>query len=102
MPKTPPQEKPLFQKLRVYTTPSIKLKDKEGRQDVPIRLKALFGFIPDVIIVSKVQGAHDTITVSAVLTDEEMKRVDEEKKKQEPAPEKHKGFEIKDLPPKKV
>lgn len=102
MPKTPPQEKPLFQKLRVRTTPSIKLKDKEGRQEVPIRLKALFGFIPDVIIVSKVQGAHDTITVSAVLTDDEMKKSDERKKNLDASLAQNKGFEIKDLPPKTI
>lgn len=88
--KTNKEETP---KIKVRPTPPIKFKDKIGRQYVTINLKSLFGFQPEVIIVSKVAGQHDTMIVSAVLTEAEMKK--EEKQKQ-------KGFEIKDLPPKKV
>ena len=99
MPKTQKEERP---KIKVRPTPPIKLKDKIGRQYVTINLKNLFGFLPDVIIVSKVAGAHDTVIVSAVLTEAEMIRDAESKKKMGPTPVQHQGFQIKDLPKKNV
>lgn len=99
MPKPPKEERP---KIKVRPTPPIKLKDKHGRQYVTINLKHLYGFIPEVIIVSKVPGEHDTVIVSAVLTEAELIRDAESKKKMGPSPVQHKGFQIKDLPKKKV
>lgn len=104
MSKTP--EKAASHKLRVRSSKPAKLKDKVGRQYITINLESFFGFMPDTIIVEKVSGVHDTVVVNAVLTDAEIKRVEEENKNKLDTitnqPEQHKGFQIKDLPPKTI
>lgn len=56
--------------IRVKTTQPFKLKDKERRRFVVIKLKDQFGFIPETIIVEKVVGSHDTMVVRAVMTED--------------------------------
>lgn len=60
--------------VRVRTTPPFKLKDKESRKYQGINLKKQFGFIPEVIIIEKVQGYNNTMVVRAVLTEDEIKK----------------------------
>jgi|GEM_PF-6618844 len=62
--------------LRVKTTPAFKLKDKQGKQFQFINLHKQFGFLPEVIIVEKVQGVKNAFIVRAVLTEEEMRKED--------------------------
>lgn len=61
----------------------MKLKDREGRGGIRIPLKQAFGFIPDEIIIQKIQGQNNRFVVSAVLTDAflaEMKKAEAAKK----------------------
>lgn len=59
---------------QVKQTPPIKLKDKAGRGGVSFDLLKDFGFIPDSIIVQKVQGKNNTIVVSAPYTEAELEK----------------------------
>jgi hypothetical protein len=65
--------------IRVKNTPPFKLKDKLGRNFQAINLKKQFGFLPEVIILEKIPGEHDTIFVRAVLTKDEVKKEDDRK-----------------------
>ena len=69
--------------IRVRNTPPFKLKDKQGRNYQGINLKKQFGFLPEVIIIEKLPGHHDTVFVRAILTDEELKKEKETKKPEE-------------------
>lgn len=57
-------------------TPPFKLKDKVGRQYQVVNFKAQFGFTPETVIIEKVHGKSNTFILIAVLTEEEVKRVD--------------------------
>lgn len=60
--------------LLVIPTPPFKLKDNPTfRRFQPINLMKQFGFLPEHIIVEKVQGSHDKIVIKAVLTEEKVK-----------------------------
>ncbi len=67
-PKKP--NNPSEKETPVRITPAFKLKDKAGRNAVDIDLKDMFGFLPEKIIVLKVDGKNNTIKVAGVLTDE--------------------------------
>lgn len=67
--------------VRVKTTQPFKLKDKERRRFVVIKLKEQFGFTPESIIIEKVQGHHNTMVVRAVMTEEAIKEEQERKLK---------------------
>lgn len=67
--------------VQVIASPRIKLKDKAGRGGVVFNLQKDFGFIPEKIIVQKVQGQSNTIVVSAVLTQEMLEKELLKKKK---------------------
>lgn len=57
------------------STIPFKLKDRpSSRAWKAFKLKGLFGFIPEIIIISKVQGQNNKFIFSAVLTEEEIKK----------------------------
>ncbi len=62
---------------RVRETREIKLKDKVGRNIIPIDMVRVFGFVPNRIFIRKVAGSNNTIIVSAELTQLEAQREDE-------------------------
>jgi hypothetical protein len=63
--------------IKVRNSAPVHLKDSPKRQFVPIHLKNLFGFVPDIIIIEKVRGQNNRIVVRAVLTEEELKKEEE-------------------------
>lgn len=67
--------------LQLQSTPPMKLKDRVGRGGMQFNLLQTFGFVPEEIVVQKVQGRNNVIVVSAVLTDKQLHR--EEKRKNE-------------------
>lgn len=52
-------------------TEPVKLKDKTGRGGVFYNLKAVFGFFPEWIAITKVKGDHDKFILSAEVPDAE-------------------------------
>lgn len=66
--------------IRIRSTIPFKLKDKKGRQYKAFNLFTQFGFLPETIIITKVQG-NQRIYLSAVLTKKEMAKEDKLKKK---------------------
>jgi hypothetical protein len=60
--------------IQVRSTPPFKLKDKESRRYQGINLVKQFGFVPETIIIEKVQGYNNTIVVRAVLTKDELQK----------------------------
>lgn len=81
--------------LQVRSLRPIKLKDKNGRHTLRINMKETFGFVPDEIVIQKVQGQNNHIVVSAVLTEEEIARekkaIDELTRKKVEGMDKSKG-----------
>ena len=69
--------------VRVKNTPPIKLKDRPKRAYFAIQLKKQFGFIPEIIIIEKVQGANNTFVVRAIMTPKEIKKENRRKKELE-------------------
>lgn len=53
--------------LPSMTLPSIKMKDKAGRDRIVIDCKKVFGFLPETIIIDKVAGESNTIKISALI-----------------------------------
>lgn len=45
---------------------AVKLKDKSGRGGVHVDLRKL-GYIPDVLVIQKIQGKNNQIVVSALI-----------------------------------
>lgn len=68
-------EKP--KSIQVKTTDPFHLKDKAGKGGIVFDFKKLFGFIPEQIILQKVHGMNNRFVMSAVLTEEELKRESE-------------------------
>ncbi|MAG60121.1 hypothetical protein CMO96_05045 [Candidatus Woesebacteria bacterium] len=66
-----PEEKKVGVEIR--NTPTFKLKDKERRQYQPIHLVKQFGFVPETIVIRKVQGKNNTFFISAILTEKAKK-----------------------------
>jgi hypothetical protein len=63
--------------IKVKSTRPVKLKDRPGRHFMAYNLKALFGFVPETIIISKpTRGSNNWFILSAVLTDEEIAKED--------------------------
>lgn len=60
--------------LQVKSTTPIKLKDKAGRGGIRIRLREVFGFLPEEVIIQKVAGSSNTFILSALLTHEELEK----------------------------
>lgn len=60
----------------------IKFKDKKGRRYITINLKDTFKFVPEKIIFEKLRGQNNTFVIHAILTEEEIKRVETEANKQ--------------------
>lgn len=77
--------------LQVRSLRSIKLKDKNGRHTLRINLLTTFGFVPEEIVIQKVQGQNNHIVVSAVMTEEEIAK--EKKQMDELTREKIKGMD---------
>ena len=75
-----PIKKPLEGEVRVKTTLPVKLKDKDKRHYQAYHLKELFGFVPEIIIVEKVQGKNNTFILRAIMTPEAIKAEDKKKK----------------------
>jgi len=67
--------------IQVRQTRPMKLKDKKGRQRINLPLKATFGFVPETLIIEKIRGENNTIRVSAILTEAELKKEQKEGKK---------------------
>lgn len=67
--------------IRVKNTGVFSLKDKTSRQYQAINLKRQFGFLPEVIIINKSPGQNNRFYVSAVMTDEELQKEEDFKKK---------------------
>jgi len=71
--------------LKVRQMMPVKFKDKTGRNRWDLDLKKAFGFLPEVIILEKLQGQSNVIQVSAVLTaeviEDEKRKVESEGKK---------------------
>ena len=63
--------------VRVKNLPPIKLKDKNHRKYVEINFMKIFGFIPETVIIEKVQGENNTFRFHVVLTEAEIKKEDE-------------------------
>lgn len=74
--------------VRVRRSPAFKLKDKANRNYQILKLSD-FGFIPEVLIIEKVHRQTNTLVISAVLTDEEMKKEDKALKKLKVKENKH-------------
>lgn len=53
--------------ITIASTREIKLKDKEGKNSITIRLVESFGFVPDAITVKKVIGKNNLIVISAIV-----------------------------------
>ena len=45
----------------------IKMKDKPGRDRIVIDTMKVFGFLPETIVIDKVEGSSNTIKISAVI-----------------------------------
>ncbi len=72
---TSPKTSPPEPDIRIRSTIPFKLKDKTGRQYKAFNLFKQFGFLPETVIITKVQG-NQRIFLSAVLTKEEMVKED--------------------------
>ena len=53
--------------VELKSLPSLKLKNKQGRNYQAINLKQAFGFSPEVIVIQKVANTNNRIIVSAVM-----------------------------------
>lgn len=62
--------------LRIKPTPFFKLKDKKDRSYKVIKLKELYGFLPETVIIEKEKGNNNSIRFIVVLTEEEIKKED--------------------------
>ncbi len=67
---------------RIRASRPFKLKDHpETRRSQILDLKHVFGFLPEFIVVAKMPGQNNHISVVAVLTEEEEKKEDAAKMK---------------------
>lgn len=69
--------------LQVKSTPQIKLKDKMGRGGIQFNFMRDFGFIPEEIVIQKVQGRNNCIVVSAILPKPILEKEENDKKRKE-------------------
>lgn len=60
--------------IKVLSTASFRLKEKPGREHKVFNLKSQFGFIPEIIIISKVKGSQ-RIILSAVVPQKERAKI---------------------------
>lgn len=67
--------------LKVQQTKPIKLKDQFGRGGLEFNLREVFGFLPDIIVISKVEGRNNVIVVSAVVPDRVLLQEEKDAKK---------------------
>lgn len=67
-------------KVSTMSTGEIKLKDKPGRGGIQLDCMQTFGFLPEFIIVQKVQGRNNAIVVSAVIPEKILKTEGDKKK----------------------
>ena len=56
----------LSPKIAVKQLPPIKLKDKMGRNRIVLKMKEVFGFIPETLVIDKIRGENNKILISAV------------------------------------
>lgn len=56
--------------ISVRSLEPIKFRDRSGRSRIIIDLRQAFGFLPEVLIVDKVNGANNKIQIHAELTQE--------------------------------
>ncbi len=67
---------------RIRASRPFKLKDHpETRRSQIIDMRHVFGFLPEFIVIAKMPGVNNHISVVAILTDEEMEKEDAMKKK---------------------
>lgn len=64
------------QKTKLRSTVPFKLKDKNDRNWKAFNLKMQFGFLPETIVISKLHGNNNVIVLSAVLTQEELDKLE--------------------------
>lgn len=64
----------------VKKTLPIRFSDKVGKDVIIFDFKKIFGFLPEKIILQKVLGQKNLIVLCAVLTDEELKKEEEQRK----------------------
>jgi len=83
--------------VRVRSTKEFKLKDKVGRHYQILKLSD-FGFIPEVLIIEKVEGRSSTMIVRAVLTPEAIEEEDAMLKKLKVTPKENGRKNIKKPP----
>lgn len=68
---------------RIRASRPFKLKDRpETRRSQIIDMRHVFGFLPEYIVIAKMPGQNNHISVVAVLTEEEEKKEDALKLKQ--------------------
>lgn len=67
--------------LKVQQTKPIKLKDTPGRGGLEFRLREVFGFRPETIVITKVMGRNNVIIVSAVVPDAVLLREEKDAKR---------------------
>lgn len=72
--------------LEAKSTPPFKLKDQPGRGGVEFNLLEVFGFIPEKIVIQKVQGRNNWLVVSAIMTEKELEKEEHDKTRKENNP----------------
>ena len=83
-------KKPKQPDIRARSTQPFKLKDRPERQMKVIHLVKVFGFLPETIVVEKERARNNSIIVRAILTSEEMKKEDKQRKEAKEALKKSK------------
>lgn len=59
--------------IRVRTSKDFRLKDNPPQRRVQfVNLKQVFGFLPEIIAIEKLEGKNNRMVVHAVLTPEEV------------------------------
>lgn len=69
-------------KPQVRTTQPFKLKDHPAhRNHQVVPLEKVFGFLPEVIVIEKVQGQNNRLQISAIIPEAVQKQIDAEEEK---------------------
>ena len=68
-------------KIKTLQIMTPKFKDKEGRSRLLINMKDVFGFLPEILILDKVQGVSNQFKLSAVVPEQPKSKKKGTKKK---------------------
>jgi uncharacterized membrane protein (DUF106 family) len=61
------------EETKVRSLKPIKLKDKQGRSRLVLKLEDIFGFKVETLVIDKVKGQSSKIIISAIITEEVLK-----------------------------